>query len=135
MSVHRGVPGLKGGAWSRGVPGRGGCLVETLPDGYCCGRYASYWNAFLFNNLITRQIPLTHVCHDAEEDAYVQLNMVCLHWPRQRPRPMELGSMIMFGSVYTEPRSRPMQISIGSVYILLVSVSVSVLVSGSVNEL
>ena len=48
---------------------------------------------------------------------------------------MEVGSMIMFGSVYTEPRSRPMQISIGSVYILLVSVSVSVLVSGSVNEL
>ena len=26
------------------------CLVETPlpPDGYCCGRYASYWNAFLF---------------------------------------------------------------------------------------
>ena len=48
-----------GGAWSRGVcswggclvwgvvPGPGGCLVETPPDGYCCGRYASYWNAFL----------------------------------------------------------------------------------------
>ena len=27
----------------------GGCLVETPPrDGHCCGRYASYWNAFLF---------------------------------------------------------------------------------------
>ena len=47
MSVHGGVPGLKesgpwgwgGGSWSRGV--RGG-------DGYCCGRYSSYWNAFLF---------------------------------------------------------------------------------------
>ena len=25
----------------------GGCLV-TPPDVYCCGRYASYWNAFLF---------------------------------------------------------------------------------------
>ena len=26
-----------------------GCLVETPPqDSYCCGRYASYWNAFLF---------------------------------------------------------------------------------------
>ena len=24
-----------------------GCLVETPPDGYCCGRYASYWNGFL----------------------------------------------------------------------------------------
>ena len=37
-----------------GVPGRGGlvpggCLVETSPDGYCCGQYASYWNAFLFD--------------------------------------------------------------------------------------
>ena len=30
-----------------GGPGPGG-LVETPRDGYCCGRYASYWNAFLF---------------------------------------------------------------------------------------
>ena len=34
---------------------RGGCLlpgglVETPWDGYCCGWYASYWNAFLFQN-------------------------------------------------------------------------------------
>ena len=28
------------GIWPRGV--------ETPRDGYCCGRYASYWNAFLF---------------------------------------------------------------------------------------
>ena len=46
-SVHGGggVPAL-GGAFSRG-----GCLVEDPPpppDGYCCGRYASYWIAFLF---------------------------------------------------------------------------------------
>ena len=51
-----------GGIWSRWVPGLGGvpgpggvcswgglvpvgCLVETPPDGYCCGRYASYWSA------------------------------------------------------------------------------------------
>ena len=34
-------------AWSRG----GGCLVETPRDGYCCGRFASYLNAFLFNFL------------------------------------------------------------------------------------
>ena len=48
------VPG--GGAWSRvEVHGPGGCLVLGGPsggppprDGYCCGRYASYWNAFLF---------------------------------------------------------------------------------------
>ena len=31
-----------GGFWSRG------CLVETPLDDYCCGRYASYWNAFVF---------------------------------------------------------------------------------------
>ena len=67
MSVHRegcllggvSVPGgclvRGGGAWSGGgvpalggMPARGGCLVDP-PDGYCCGRYVSYWNAFLFN--------------------------------------------------------------------------------------
>ena len=52
-SVHGGGwSGLVGGAWSRGsgpggVPGLGGCLVETPQDGYCCGQYASYWNVFL----------------------------------------------------------------------------------------
>ena len=39
----------QGGAWSgRGGVCSGGCLVETPRDGHCCGRYASYWNAFLF---------------------------------------------------------------------------------------
>ena len=65
------VPGLRwclvprGGAWSwgvwsrgvpgpRGMPGLGGCLIlggawwRPPRDGHCCGRYASYWNAFLF---------------------------------------------------------------------------------------
>ena len=57
------VPGLggawSGGAWSRGSAQRG-CLVETPPgsrppgaeppqDGYCCGRYASYWKEFLYS--------------------------------------------------------------------------------------
>ena len=41
---------------------------------------------------------------------------------------MEWGSMIMFESVYTDPRPIPMQISIWSLHIL------PVLVSGSVNE-
>ena len=42
----------QGGAWSGGsalgglFPG--GWLLETPPDGHCCWRYASYWNAFLF---------------------------------------------------------------------------------------
>ena len=56
-----------GGAWSRGVPGPGGPspggmgawswggLVETPRDGCCCGRYASYWNAFLLS-LILRSL-------------------------------------------------------------------------------
>ena len=36
-----------GGACSRGVPALG-WGVETPHDDYCCGRYTSYWNAFLF---------------------------------------------------------------------------------------
>ena len=42
-----------GGSGHGGVPAPGGCLlwegglVETPPDDYCCGRYASFWNAFL----------------------------------------------------------------------------------------
>ena len=55
-SVHMGVPApgglLPGGACL------GGCLVETPQDGYCCGRYASYWNAFLFSMFIqSRNLP------------------------------------------------------------------------------
>ena len=45
------VPGLylvPGGArsWGDGIPA---CAEADPPgrDGYCCGRYASYWNAFL----------------------------------------------------------------------------------------
>ena len=55
-SWGRGVPGRRG-AWSRGLL-PGGCLLleggawsgggGSAPGGYCCGRYASYWNAFLF---------------------------------------------------------------------------------------
>ena len=50
-SVHRGVPGPRGLL-------RGGCLLlgevgllrGGVPGGdHCCGRYASYWNAFLFH--------------------------------------------------------------------------------------
>ena len=47
--VLGGVPGPRGGAcsWGEGVPG------GDPPDGYCCGRYASYWNAFLLSLLIS----------------------------------------------------------------------------------
>ena len=44
---------------SRGMPAPGGCLfpgggcvwrrTPRPADDYCCGRYASYWNAFLFH--------------------------------------------------------------------------------------
>ena len=74
MPAPRGVPGL-GGTCSQGVPGWG-CLLPggrclllggwgawsggmpggDPPDGYCCERYASYWNAFLYilKQFITR---------------------------------------------------------------------------------
>ena len=44
----------QGGACSRGVCSQGGSApggVKTplKADDYCCGRYASYWNAFLFS--------------------------------------------------------------------------------------
>ena len=60
LSVHR------EGAWSQGGVWSGGCLAwcggggsgpggpgGDLP-GYCCGRYASYWNAFLSNNIFSK---------------------------------------------------------------------------------
>ena len=56
-SAPGGMPGLegclvRGDAWSGGVPGQGGLLWGGVPggdppNGYCCGRYTSYWNAFL----------------------------------------------------------------------------------------
>ena len=47
------VPGRSalGGAWSQeGCLFLGG-LVETPRGGHCCGRYAFYWNAFLFGKI------------------------------------------------------------------------------------
>ena len=41
-ACSRGDACSRGGACSGGVPGVG------PRDGYCCGRYASYWNAFVF---------------------------------------------------------------------------------------
>ena len=63
---------LLGGTCSRwGVPAPGGCplpggvcsgvgVVETPRDGYCCGRYASYWNAFLFIYLFISFLPVLY---------------------------------------------------------------------------
>ena len=66
--------------------------------------------------------------------------MACSHWTKPRPRPrlililIELGLMMILGSGYSDLRPRPMQICIGSVHILSVSLSVSVSVLGSVNQ-
>ena len=53
--VSRPRPGGRLGSGQGGVQAHTwGCIpacteVDTPPaDGYCCGRYASYWNAFLF---------------------------------------------------------------------------------------
>ena len=43
---------LARGVCSGGVPALGG--VETPHHGYCCGRYASYWNAFLSSIIFGR---------------------------------------------------------------------------------
>ena len=43
---------LPGGACSGGCLLRGGRGVETPRDSCCCGKYASYWNAFLFDNYL-----------------------------------------------------------------------------------
>ena len=53
---------LPGGAWSLG-----GCLVLggawwRPPDGYCCGWYASYWNAFLLCKILL----LVRICQDLD---------------------------------------------------------------------
>ena len=46
----RRVHAPRGGAWSGGsAPGGGLLPVGTPWDGYCCVRYASYWNAFLLH--------------------------------------------------------------------------------------
>ena len=71
VSVHRGVclvwgvcsqGGLLGGGcllWEGSAPGRvvSQYALRQTPhgrDGYCCGRYASYWNAFLFGCAICK---------------------------------------------------------------------------------
>ena len=68
-SVHGGRPD----------PGLEGCIpacieADTPPpgDGYCCGRYASYWNAFLF--LITLKSMRSQCCGQ-RKSLTVQLNL------------------------------------------------------------
>ena len=53
------VPGalVLGGAWSKW------CLVEMPLDGYCCGQYASYLNAFLFALVVSGEFLLPSSAH------------------------------------------------------------------------
>ena len=50
--------GCQGGAWSGGIWSggvwSGGAWWRPPQDGCCCGRYASYWNAFLWKMLTHR---------------------------------------------------------------------------------
>ena len=59
------LPPGEGGASSwRGCLLGGGELVETPRDGYCCGRYASYWNAFLFSQYFCSKIKQVFTCFE-----------------------------------------------------------------------
>ena len=53
VSAPRGCVCSRGCLLLGGFCSQGGCLVETPRDGHCCGRYASYWNAFLLTSLNT----------------------------------------------------------------------------------
>ena len=52
LVLGEGVPGA-GGAWSKGGLLPGG-VWRPPPDGCCCGRCASYWNAFLSEEFFLR---------------------------------------------------------------------------------
>ena len=46
----------RGACVAGGMCGRGACMpggVRGRTDGHCSGRYASYWNAFLWINVLT----------------------------------------------------------------------------------
>ena len=64
---------LQGDASSRGGYLLPGCVCGDPRDGYCCGRYASYWNAFLFVTSLTA--PTLFQCEIAEyiEDTFLAL--------------------------------------------------------------
>ena len=68
-----------GGAWSQRGAWSRGCLVETPPpDGYCCGRYASYWNEFLLVYKYSLSLPSSKV-QFAQIEAYF-FSIVALDW-------------------------------------------------------
>ena len=55
--ARRGVQAQARGGWvlrPRGCVSQHALRHTPLADGYCCGRYASYWNAFLFRIFFQR---------------------------------------------------------------------------------
>ena len=61
--------GLQAHTWGSPSPHFGGCPActeaDTLPaDSYCCGWYASYWNAFLFVETSKEVIATVHLLAD-----------------------------------------------------------------------
>ena len=70
------MPAL-GGTCSQGVSAPGGgipaCTEADPPgrDGYCCGRYASYWNAFLYSHIFfTSYRYIDQIVSDCKEDRH-----------------------------------------------------------------
>ena len=53
-SVHAGIHPL-----GRNPPGQ----TPTPADGNCCGQYASYWNAFLYSDVLYKQRPFNAANH------------------------------------------------------------------------
>ena len=69
---HPGGCLLWGGACSRGVCS--GCVcVETSHNSYCCGWYASYWNAFLLSFDLTLPVNLNVVSYHELGEIYCKL--------------------------------------------------------------
>ena len=66
-----------GHAWQgRGVYGKGG--VRGRKDGHCSGRYASYWNAFLFYSVCGQLIVIFFFVSDVH--SYAEDEMVEDPW-------------------------------------------------------
>ena len=81
----RGVPG-PGGAWSRGSTPEGSGLGGAWwkpPDGYCCGQYASYWNAFLFNAELHNPGAYINECSICVRPSCALVSIRMLHWVRE----------------------------------------------------
>ena len=69
-----------------GVCSQGGWWRPTW-DGYCCGWYASYWNAFLFQKCVSRILSKGGVCPIACWDTQPSPRTRGRHSPEQTHTP------------------------------------------------